>query len=190
MKRTIPWRLLCFFIIFTAALWYPVRKIREYEFPAVPPEEFRFRVTGVDPNDLFRGRYIVLHIPVPELTTTDLNAAGYRFIVLERDPEGFAKPTVLLRQIDPERSCLRIRYSGVRRDWKGNRPLNTGRHIFHFPFTRFYLNEEIAPVAERLLNKAKRAELAVLVYPNGNYAVRELYLDGVPVREAVRRARN
>ena len=74
MKSTFSWRVFCLFLLFLGALWYPVRKILEYEFPATKPWEFRFRVRGMDPNDPFRGRYLLLNIPLPRLTTSDLNA--------------------------------------------------------------------------------------------------------------------
>ena len=189
MKSMFSWRLFCLFLLFLAALWYPVRKIREYEVPATKPLEFRFRVRGVDPNDPFRGRYLRLNIPLPRLTTSDLNARNYRFAVLEVDPEGFARIVTLAKKPDPTRPSLRIRYFGVQRNWRGNRPMSDGQHLFQLPFQRFYLNEKEAPAAERLLQEAERAELAVLVYPNGNYAVRDLLLDGEPLQEALRKIR-
>lgn len=67
--------------------------------------------------------------------------------------------------------------------------MNDGQHLFQLPFQRFYLNERDASTAERLLQEAERAELAVQVYPNGNYAVRDLLLDGEPLREALRKIR-
>ena len=40
-------------------------------------------------------------------------------------------------------------------------------------------------MADELLRKAKQAELLVLIYPDGNYAVKELIIDGKPLREAI-----
>ena len=41
MNRTAKLRLLALIPLLLAALWYPAQKIRSYEFPAVPPQEFR-----------------------------------------------------------------------------------------------------------------------------------------------------
>ncbi len=190
MNRTAKIRLALLVPLLAAALWYPVRKIREYDFPRVQPQEFRFRVSGVDPYDTFRGRYITLNIMVPEVKTEDFSHKRYRFAVLGRGKDGLAEVTELRNECDPARACVRIQYNGVRREWKGNRQLNRGNYNFRFPFTRYYLSEENAPAAERLLQKAKHAELLVLVYPNGNYAVRDLIIDGKPVLEAVKQTQN
>lgn len=185
MNQTAKLRLTVLVLLLLAALWYPVQKIRFYEFPAVPPQEFRFRVAGVDPYDPLRGHYITLDIKTPELETEDFNYHPYRYAVLGRDKDDFAIVTELSEQHDPNRPSLQISYRGITRKWQGNQRLEKGTHRFIFPFTRYFLNEKNAFTADELLRKAKQAELLVLVYPDGNYAVKELLIDGKPVREAI-----
>ena len=113
MNRTAKLRLLALIPLLLAALWYPAQKIRSYEFPAVPPQEFRFRVAGVDPYDPFRGRYITLDIKTPELETEDFTFRPYKYAVLGRDKDNFATVTELSEKNAPNRPCLRIRYHGI-----------------------------------------------------------------------------
>ena len=185
MNRTAKLRLLALIPLLLAALWYPAQKIRSYEFPAVPPQEFRFRVDGVDPYDPFRGRYITLDIKTPELETEDFTFRPYKYAVLRRNKDNFATVTELSEKNTPNRPCLRIRYHGITRKWQGNQRLEKGTHRFIFPFTRYFLNEKNASAADELLRKAIQAELLVLIYPDGNYAVKELIIDGKPLREAI-----
>lgn len=68
---------------------------------------------------------------------------------------------------------------------------------FDYPFNRYYLPEEAAPLAEKLYNRANRrgwsgeengktdTYVAVRVR-NGVGVIEELYIGGKPVREAVR----
>ena len=133
----------------------------------------------------FRGRFLRLDIEVPRLKADEKSApyGKYRYAVLGRDAEGFAVVTGLLEKPDPARDCVRIRYCGVRRNWKNGRQEDERYHDFNFLFSRYYLNEKLAPAAERLLGRSK-AKLLVAIYPNGNYAVRDLLIDGIPVSEA------
>ena len=58
---------------------------------------------------------------------------------------------------------------------------------FSLPFDRYYINEKLAKPAEKLLREVtsakKPAVLVVAVYADGNYAVRDLLIDGKPLRE-------
>ena len=55
--------------------------------------------------------------------------------------------------------------------------------MIKLPFERFYLNERKAPEAERLLQKrGSKAELVVMVYPDGIYRVHDLIINGKSAR--------
>ena len=185
MTRAAKYLLGAQILLLALALCYPAAKILEYDFPAVPPKEYAFRVRPYDPYDHFRGRFLRFDVEIPRLKANEKNApyGKYRYAVLGRVSEGFAVVTGLLEKPDPARDCVRIRYSGVRRNWKNGREEDERYHDFNFLFNRCYLNEKIAPAAERLLGRSK-AKLLVAIYPNGNYAVRDLLIDGVPVSEA------
>ncbi len=180
-------RLMFLIPVLLLALCYPVQKILEYDFPDKPPRKFRFKVSGVDPYDPVRGRYITLNVIVPELKTKDFTYRKYRFAVLKHDSNGHAEVTELRQDCAPDIPCVRINYLGVRHIWKGNRIKKHGMHNFRFPFTRYFINENNAKDAEELLRKAKNAELIVHIYPNGNYAVRDLIIDGKPIMEALKK---
>ena len=179
-------RLVFFILAFAAALYYPVRKVLAFERPAVPPTELRFRVKGYDPYDPMRGHYLQLNTRTvfkfaPEKWRERFGGAARRkaFAVLEADQDGFARVTDLL---PADQAPSGKAFITVRRFWRDNDSV-----ALHLPFDRYYLNEKLAKPAEKLLFKAtsakKPAVLVVAAYADGNYAVRDLLIDGRPLRE-------
>ena len=181
-------RLVFFVLAFAAALYYPVRKVLAFERPAVPPTELRFRVEGYDPYDPARGHYLQLNTRIvfkfaPEKWRERFGGADRRkaFAVFEADRDGFARVTDLL---PTDRAPNGKPFIAIRRFYRAD---DKDSVTLHLPFDRFYLNEKLAQPAERLLRKVtsagKPAVLVVDVYADGNYAVKDLLIDGKPLRE-------
>ena len=202
MKRSDTVRLFCYVAALAFILFYPVRKIWQFNFPAAKGHVFRFRVTAYDPYDPMRGRYVRLNLRETvrvRLSDSDKNpdlTFRYGQTVLavlkqERDQDGndWAKIVDLAadrKELPPGTLFyLPVRYSGFVRDYdsKTRKFLKTGRYQIRLPFERFYLNERKAPEVEKLLQKpGSKAELIVIVYPNGIYRVQNLIVNGKPVR--------
>lgn len=198
MKRADVFRLVILLAVLAAAVYYPVEKILSFEYPEVPPREFRFRTGAVDPYDPFRGRYVTLN-PLPNSVKAG-NAAEngsrkYRYAVLTEGKDGFAE-VVRLAESPPEgEPFVRIDYSYMTHEWQGNKKSEEAYHRFSFPFNRFYLNEELAPEAEKLVadiirKNADGCVLSVLVYADGSYAVKDLLIEGKPIRDVLRQGKN
>ncbi len=184
-------RLVFFVLAFAAALYYPVRKVLAFERPAVPPVEMRFRVEGYDPYDPARGHYLRLNTHVElklskeeyERQKNLLKGRDKAFAVLETGRDGLTEAKALVPDV-PEGK----HFVTVRKFWFGE---GFGEKemllLFSLPFDRYYLNEKLAKPAEKLLFEAtsakKPAVLVVAVYADGNYAVRDLLIDGKPLRE-------
>ena len=184
-------RLVFFVLAFAAALYYPVRKVLDYERPAVPPTELRFRVTGYDPYDPARGHYLRLdtHVEI-KLSEAEykrqedlLKGCDKVFAVLETGKDGLSAATALVPVAPGDKPFVTIRNFRFRGGDKEKEMLL----LCSLPFDRFYLNEKLAQPAERLLRKVtsagKPAVLVVDVYADGNYAVKDLLIDGKPLRE-------
>ena len=179
-------RLVFFVLAFAAALYYPVRKVLAYERPAVPPTEIRFRVEGYDPYDFARGHYLRLNtrasvkVSAKEWLEKRLGENRSKaFAVLEADQAGFARVTALFPPDRIPAGKVFVTVSVLYRD---------GDNVsFYLPFDRYYLNEKLAKPAEKLLREAREAgkpvALVVDIYADGNYAVRDLLVDGKPLRE-------
>lgn len=185
-------RLVFFLLAFAAALYYPVRKVLAFERPAVPPTEIRFRVKGYDPYDPMRGHYLRLDTVVSfELSREECGRqkklfAGRKtaFAAVGPGKDGMTEVTALLPAAPAGKSFVKVRTFGF----------NTGCGKqksycwVQLPFDRYYLNEKLAGDAEDLLRNATRsskhsAVLIVNLYADGRYAVRDLLIDGKPLRE-------
>ena len=184
-------RLIFFVLAFAAALYYPVRKVLAFERPAVPPTELRFRVRGYDPRDLARGHYLRLDTFVEiKLTEAEcerqkniLRGCDKAFAVLETGKDGLTAAKSLTT-VAPEGKP----FVTIRKFWFGEGEKEKEMFLsFALPFDRYYINEKLAKPAEKLLREAasskKPAVLVVAVYADGNYAVKNLLIDGKPLRE-------
>ena len=188
-------RLVTYILFFAAALYWPVNKVLKFERPAVPPVEMRFRVTAHDPYDPMRGRYLRLRVDCPVKEGVK-SPAGYSrnlvenvTAVLEKDEAGFAVVSALLKRNDtPPADKPFVKDTTPGFGWVAEEKRISGVLM---PFDRFFLNEPLAKDAEKLLRKVTRdpkrsAVLVVDIHRDGNWAVKELLIDGKPILEVLR----
>ena len=194
MKRSDSIRLVCYIAALVFILFYPVRTIRQFMFPATKGIALRFPVTVYDPYDPMRGRYVRLslttgrNIVLPK-KNRDLNFRFRQNVFAVLDIRGESPKIVDLvaerKEIPPGAFFLPVQYLSFNRDYdaKTRKHLKTGKHHVQLPFERFYLNERKAPKAEKLLQQRNaKAELLVIVYPHGVYQVQDLFINGSSVR--------
>jgi uncharacterized membrane-anchored protein len=144
----------------------------------------RFRIQPVDPVDAFRGRYVAIrftmdHAPVDE--DFDSRAGAHLFVPIETDGEGFAVFGKADVKPPASRPYLRLRSGAITVDDDGTRQV-----WVTMPFQRFYLDEDLAPDAERAVWGGPRGEreASVSVRIRGGVGViEELYIDDVPIHE-------
>jgi uncharacterized membrane-anchored protein len=148
---------------------------------------FRFRTAPVDPYDAFRGRYVALEMAASTIAVAD--AADYApgqkiFVLLENDDEGFARPVGLERRQPHDTAYVAARVA----PWG-----HTEREVrIGFPFDRYYMNEELAPAAERAYREHSgggQHDAYVAVRIKDGFAVlEELYVAGMPIGDFLARA--
>lgn len=173
-------RLVLFGLLVALVVVVPVWLISSHEAALERGEVFRFRTAPVDPYDAFRGRYVALGFPPAEATVTaDARLVPGRrvYVTLARDAEGFARLDEVSLERPPHRSYLRLAVSRI----------SGSRVGFELPFDRFYMNEHLAPEAERVYRRSVRrrrgaAWVEVKVY-RGRAVVEELYVQGRPIGE-------
>ena len=130
--------------------------------------EYRFPVNAYDPHDLFRGRYLQFRLSVRPRTGSASSGGEERmYAILGNDGSGS-----YVERIETEKPCEGD-FLIVRRRW--NRDSES-------VFERFYLNEDAAPRAEKLLSGG-RVE-AVLKVRGGFAYLADLQLDGRSLRDA------
>jgi len=129
-------------------------------------EEFKFRVDPVDPYDAFRGRYVSLNVqPDVYLSTNG------RYGKITVDDDGFA------------------RISSI----SNNKPVS-GSYVksagnwFVLPIDRYYMEEKLAPEAERLIWQRQEGKDAYIIarVKNGTLVISGLYIDGVAIEDIIR----
>ncbi|MFH1039462.1 MAG: GDYXXLXY domain-containing protein [PVC group bacterium] len=145
----------------------------------------RFRTEPVDPSDAFRGRYVALEFEqstVPLELGPDLKRGEEVYARLGEDEEGFARIGKLVKERPTEGNYLKVDVLyGSTRDNK--------IHL-QFPFHRFYLEEEIAPAAEKAYrarsSRDKRDAYVTVRIKNGYGVLEELFVGGKPIMEFLR----
>ena len=145
-------------------------------------EAFRFRIQPVDPVDAFRGRYVAIRFAIDRAPVADdleLRPKKRVFVPIEVDADGFA----ILGQADvdpPARGpYLRLRAGGIYPDEEGNRFV-----WVTMPFRRYYMDEDLAPKAERAVWGGRRGQREAFVsvrIRDGVGVIEELYVDEVPI---------
>lgn len=184
-------RLVLFLLTFAAILYYPVSKIIVVEFPGKEPAVYEFDTSLYDPYDPMRGRYVRLsfgeieHIEIQGNAGEKFVGMNHGYAVLGKDKNGRAVITELCTrgEIPDGKDFLRVK---IRFPWQ-NKTYVQNKIYITLPFDRFYLNEKLAPEAEKLLQDCtENAVLKVKVYENGNFAVDDLCIGGKSIRTLCR----
>ncbi len=148
-------------------------------------KQFRFRTAPVDPYDAFRGRYVALQFernsaPVPADEKLAMNQKVYA--ELAEDENGFARIVKVTTNEPSSEAYVQCRINSI-----------TDSLIYlQFPFDRYYMDEKLAPAAEAAYREHSRRE-AQDVYVTvrvkaGNAVLEELYIEGTPIREFLRKS--
>lgn len=157
-------------------------QIWTYERVLKEGEAFWFNVRPLDPYDPFRGRYVTLRFekaneaPLEEDEIMPATFPQKGFALLERRDQGAAIRTVTL--IKPlSKSYLEVDVFGR------SQPKNKNTLLLVLPFNRFYMREDIAPLAEKVLRNQTvnvKAKLRVL---EGKGVIENLFVGDIPLAE-------
>jgi hypothetical protein len=153
-------------------------------------ERFLFRAAPVDPYDPFRGRYLSIAVEPRTMEVPEEEASPeygeMRWVALSVDADGFARFSGFTDESAPGpkiRAKIHPVYPKV----------TPARVAVEPPFSRFYVNEKLAPEADAAFQAAvqggkKAAHLAVRI-KDGEGVIEELYIEGKPILEYLEEAR-
>ena len=180
-------RVMLFSIMALICLSVPGWMVLRYERALSQGESVKFRCTPVNPYDPFRGRYVALsfgaaqnYIPFSDDDERYPRRGQRVYAILEIQEDGFARITSVQRK--PAREGLyftaNVRYSVGREKVK-----------LRLPFDRYYMNEQVAPEAERRYREAVRRDesgeppdsYVLLRVHKGLAAIEGLYIEGEPI---------
>jgi uncharacterized membrane-anchored protein len=145
--------------------------------------EYKFQTEPVDPYDCFRGRYVTLSFKAEHLkqkASPEFPQGSKAFAVLKVNADGFAEVERLSKEPTENSFAVKVRYA--RGD--GNLQLD-------FLFDKFFMDEKLAPEAEKAYREANRGKVekpcwALVRVRHGKAALSGLFIDGLPIREYLR----
>lgn len=178
--KTLP---LIIFGIAVLAQWAaPLSQIWTHEKVLTQGTLIKLKCTAPDPYDPLRGRYLAVRpnqteAPVP--AGMELKPDTQVYALLTTGADGFATITSL--SLTPPASGDYVRVK--------SRYVFSEKALIDWPFDRFYVNEKLAPEADKWFAENIRstqgitAEVRVL---NGRAVLEDLSLDGKPFREILK----
>lgn len=147
---------LLFILLCAAQLFVPAQMAWSAKDVLVNGEVFKFKTIPVDPNDPFRGKYITLRFTeqiytLDTLTWNDWQRNETFYASLGLDAAGFAT----IDYLSPYSFTSEKSYLVVKKKYATTYKDSVSIQL-QFPFERFYLEENKAPIAERIFRDANR----------------------------------
>jgi len=167
--------------------WFvPLNMIMQQETILKDGTVFKFKTQPIDPNDPFRGKFVVLNyvasrtiIPNGQLWVNGEPV----FVKIHTDSDGFAM-IAGLEKVEPvdDKNYVKAEINNV---WDTN-PTQVS---IRYPFERFYMEESKAPKAEAMFRDLWRDSTtnvySLVVIKEGRAALEDVLVDGVSIRDAV-----
>lgn len=174
-------RLVIFLVVALAQLAVPAYAVWNRVKTLRTGRVWKLQTAPVDPEDAFRGRYISLRFSSEQIP---LGAAMERddtaYAVLRENAQGFAEVERLSETQMSGDNVIKVKLGGY---WDG-------KQRFSFGFDQFWVNEAIAPAAERAYNaNSSRKNLNAYVtirVRDGDAGLEELFIDGKPLKDYLR----
>lgn len=188
-----------FLLAWAVGLYYPAAKILRFEFPWVPPAVVRFNAGIYDPYDPFRGRYVAISAREQVTLVRDagnrqvIDQSSRLYAVIELDEKGMAKIVNLTEKPQAGKINLRLDRDSVYLTTRNKDNADYDTYNVQLPFSRFYMNEKLAPEAERAFMRAARSgaqgkcQIVVKIYRDGAHAIDGLEIEGMPIHEFLRK---
>jgi len=146
---------------------------------------WKFKTEPIDPVDAIRGRYVALSLAA-EKVRQDERPAEFAtsgtpvYVTLKEDAEGFAQVDEIRTKALPGNNVVKVET----RYW------SDGWEYVRFPFDKFWVDEKIAPEAERAYRENSRREkqnaYVTIRVRDGDAALEQLYIDSQPLRNYLR----
>jgi uncharacterized membrane-anchored protein len=142
--------LIVFILVSLVQLFIPAKMIFDREDVLATGKEFKFRTQPIDPNDPFRGKFVSLQFSENSILIQNqidwLNNETV-FVLLTINNDGFAK----IKSVSKIKPLETVDFVKAKVDYIQNS--DSTRLFIEYPFTRFYMEESKAPMAELVYNE-------------------------------------
>jgi len=179
--------LVAFILIALAQLFVPAKMIWDREDIIKSGTEHKFKTAPIDPNDPFRGKYITLRyadnsIEVKNGGTWNVDERVY--VSFKTDADGYSVINSISKE-EPTDNSDYLKTKVWIQPRKNNKVLT-----IEYPFERYYMEESKAYDAELAYRETRRdtsrMTYALVNIKNGGAVLRDVLIDGVPIREIVK----
>jgi len=164
----------------------PLASIRQHEQTLAQGTLFKLKCSAPDPYDPLRGRYLAVRPEQREVSMPvemQLSPGTPVYATLATGTDGLATLTGLSLAPPAGGDFIRLKSSYV----------HGGKAVIQWPFERFYLNEKLAPEADRWFAENIRSSQGILAEVrvlNGRAVLADLSLDGKPIRQILTDRKN
>nr|WP_298997290.1 GDYXXLXY domain-containing protein [uncultured Allomuricauda sp.] len=175
-----------FVLVALAQLYVPAKMIWNNEDVLRTGKEFKFKTAPIDPNDPFRGKYIVLNfsntrVQIPK--DHNWTRGEDIYVSIKEDEEGFVSIHSIAKE-KPEGKTDFVKAKVGFITSQNNSQLNVD-----YPFDRFYMEEFKAPEAEITYRESRRdttkTAYALVSVKQGDAVLKDVLIDGVSIKELV-----
>lgn len=177
-----PWRIPLMVVAALLQIAAPVSLILRYENTLTQGKAFKVRCLPVDPEDVFRGRYLALHLQIDAAFPQEKpKYYGEGWLELTEGPDGFARVEAFHDLKEPQCArCLKGRGLPLL-----NQETEKVIPSFAPEVNRFYVDEQRARRVDQLFQRATREKTAwaVVRVKNGLAAIENIFIDGRSVNE-------
>lgn len=170
-------------LAFLAQLAVPVYSILSEELLLKNGKEYKFRTALADPYDPFKGRYVYLSF-VDDTVEKEKDLVANRiqnmYAIITEDENGFAKISKLSKDVPNTKEYIKVE---VFPEYYANME---NRIKVKFPFDRYYMDEELAPEAEKLMREKvidKVDVYATVFVKSGKSVLDKLYINGKTIEQ-------
>lgn len=179
--------LVAFIAVVIAQLAVPAKMILDREEVMASGKDFRFRTAPIDPNDPFRGKFIILRYDnnVFEVENEeDWKRGETVYVLLTSDEQGFAQISSVSKNIPTDtRDYITTEVSYVTTN-------DTNQLYVRFPFDRYYMEESKAYDAEVIHREAQsdstNVTWALVSVQDGEAVLKDVLINGVSIKEIVK----
>lgn len=176
-----------FILVALAQLYVPAKMIWDKEDVLDSGKEYKFKTAPIDPSDPFRGKYIILSydeniIEIP--SDHNWTRGEIIYVSMIEDNEGFAKiKSISKEKIDLNQNFVKAKVGFIT-------SFDTTKLTIDYPFDRFYMEESKAYDAELTYRESQRdttkITYALVNVKNGDAVLKDVLIDGIPIRELVK----
>lgn len=177
-------RITLFVIVIVAMLAVPAFMIRKGEEVLNKGRIYIFKAAPVDPYDYFRGRYVNIrieknYVPVSPDTKLDFKSNEAVYASIATDKDGLAYFDNLSRTVPENGDYVKVNFSYQ----------DKNKAYLVIPFNQFFMNEKLAPEAERVVREAslKRKDSCVikLRVHNDTAVIEDILINNMPIKKYI-----